>query len=91
MENCATLHGAQGQGIVHLGKDLQTSTFVKNLTDAQLVAFIKHGRSASNPLNTAHIAMPPRGGNPALHARQIYDIVAFIRQLQKTHAGGAAR
>ncbi len=84
-ENCTTCHGTKGQGVLHLGADLQTSKFVANSTDAQLVAFIEQGRSATDPLNTMHVAMPPKGGNPALNTQDLYDIVAFLRQLQKTH------
>ena len=80
---CTGCHGAQGQGIPHLGKDLQTSTFVAGLNDAQLADFITQGRAASDPLNTTHIAMPPKGGNPALSSQDIADIVAYIRELQK--------
>jgi disulfide bond formation protein DsbB len=79
---CAGCHGAQGQGVPHLGKDLQTSTFVAGLDDAKLAAFIAEGRSATDPLNTTHVAMPPKGGNPALSSENIADIVAYIRQLQ---------
>lgn len=85
-DNCSTCHGDQGQGLPHLGKDLQTSKFVAGLTDAKLVAFIKHGRSAANPLNTTHVAMPPLGGNPALNTQKLHDIVAYIRELQKIPA-----
>ncbi|MGC9261486.1 MAG: c-type cytochrome [Phycisphaerae bacterium] len=84
-DNCSTCHGDHGQGVVHLGKDLQTSKFVAGLSDAKLVAFIKHGRSTANPLDTTHVAMPPRGGNPALNTQKLYDIVAYIRQLQKKY------
>lgn len=84
-ENCSTCHGDKGQGVPHLGKDVQTSKFAAGLTDAKLVAIIKHGRSAANPLNTTHVAMPPKGGNPALNTQKLYDIVAYIRQLQKNY------
>lgn len=84
-DNCSTCHGDHGQGVAHLGKDLRTSKFVAGLSDAKLVAFIKHGRSTANPLNTTHVAMPPRGGNPALNTQKVYDIVAYIRQLQKKY------
>lgn len=87
-ENCTTCHGMQGQGVVHLGADLQTSKFVANSTEAQLVAFIEQGRSANDPMNEMHVAMPPKGGNPALTTQDLYDIVAFIRQIQRTHAPG---
>lgn len=87
-ESCTTCHGVHGQGVPHLGADLQTSKFVANSTDAQLVAFIEQGRTASDPLNKMHVAMPPKGGNPALNTQDLYDIVAFIRQIQKPHAEG---
>lgn len=80
---CAGCHGPQGQGIPHLGKDLQTSKFAAGLTDQQLADFITQGRAANDALNTTHVPMPPKGGNPALSAQDISDIVAYLRQLQK--------
>lgn len=80
---CASCHGPQGAGIPHLGKDLQTSKFAAGLNDTQLADFITQGRAANDPLNTTHVPMPPKGGNPALSAQDISDIVAYLRQLQK--------
>ena len=80
---CAGCHGPQGQGIPHLGKDLQTSKFVAGLSDDQLVDFLTQGRAANDPLNTTHVPMPPKGGNPALSAQDLRDIVACLRQLQQ--------
>lgn len=88
IRTCAACHGPQGQGIPHLGKNLQTNKLVADSSDAQLVDFIIQGRTASDPLNTAHVAMPPKGGNPALTTQDLRDIVAYIRQLQKQHTGG---
>lgn len=85
-ENCSTCHGLQGQGIHHLGADLQSNKFVASSTDAQVVAFIERGITADDPQNTMHVAMPPKGGNPALTTQDLYDIVAFIRQTQRDHA-----
>jgi mono/diheme cytochrome c family protein len=82
IRSCAACHGPQGQGIPHLGKDLQTSKFVEGSSDAQLVDFIIQGRAADDPLNTSHVAMPPKGGNSALTTQDLRDIVAYIRQLQ---------
>ena len=48
-----------------------------------MVDFIKVGRDPSDPLNTTGVAMPPKGGNPALDEEDLYDIVAFIRVIQK--------
>ena len=80
---CAGCHGPQGQGIPHLGSDLQTSKFLVGLSDDQLVAFITQGRAVNDSLNTTHVAMPPKGGNPALTTQDLRDIVAYLRQLQQ--------
>ena len=80
---CSACHGPDATGIAGLGKDLTTSTFVAEQSDAQLVEFIKTGRTASDPLNTTGIDMPPRGGNPALTDQDIADIVSFLRSIHK--------
>lgn len=82
---CTGCHGAHGQGVPHLGKDLQTSQFLGSLNDTQLADFITQGRPVTDPLNTTHVPMPPKGGNPALSSQDISDIVAYLRQLQKEH------
>lgn len=82
-ETCSTCHGGQGQGLPHLGGDLQTSKFVAHSSDAQVVALIEAGVPTTNPLNKTNMSMPPNGGNPALTKQDLYDIVAYIRQLQK--------
>jgi disulfide bond formation protein DsbB len=66
-----------------LGKDLTTSEFITGLSDDELLDFIKRGRDMSDPLNTTGIAMPPKGGNPALTDGQIVDIIAYLRSIQK--------
>lgn len=79
---CAACHGPEGKGIPNLGKDLTTSTFAADKTDAELVAFLKVGRDATDPLNTTGVAMPPKGGNPALSDDDLLDIVAYVRELE---------
>lgn len=79
---CAACHGPDGKGVPSLGKNLVTSTFAKDMTDAELVAFLKVGRDTSDPLNTTGVAMPPKGGNPALTDGDLMDIVAYVRQLE---------
>lgn len=79
---CIACHGADAKGMTGLGKDLTTSEFVKTTSDADMVAFIKIGRPASDPANTQGVDMPPKGGNPALTDQDILDIVAFVRSLQ---------
>lgn len=66
-----------------LGKDLITSKFVKSETTDKLVAFLKVGRPATDPLNTTKVDMPPRGGNPALTDDDLKDIAEYVRQMNK--------
>jgi disulfide bond formation protein DsbB len=80
---CIACHGPEAKGVQGLGKDLTTSTFVAEKTDAELVEFIKVGRGPEDPLNTTGVAMPPKGGNPALSDQEMADIVAFLRSIHQ--------
>jgi disulfide bond formation protein DsbB len=80
---CSACHGPDATGVVGLGKNLTTSTFVAERTDAEMIAFIQTGRPASDPLNTTGVDMPPRGGNPALTDANLADIIAFLRSIHK--------
>jgi disulfide bond formation protein DsbB len=80
---CSACHGPDAKGIPGLGKDLTTSEFAKSKTDAELVAFLKQGRKADDPLNTTGVEMPPKGGNEAFTEQDLSDIVAYVRSLQK--------
>ena len=80
---CSACHGPEGQGVPGLGKDMTASEFIAGKTDAELVDFIKQGRDPSDPLNTTGVAMPPKGGNPALSDQDLIDIVAFIRSIHQ--------
>jgi len=53
------------------------------LSDAELVEFIKMGRSVGDPANTTGVDMPPKGGSPSLSDQDIYDIVAYLRTLEE--------
>lgn len=79
---CATCHGPDAEGIEGLGKDLHDNAFIQSNTDDQMVAFLKVGRPASDPLNTTGVDMPPKGGNPSLSDTDLLDIVAFLNSLQ---------
>ena len=79
---CATCHGKNAYGLPKLGKNLYLNAFVREHTDEEMVAFLKTGRPASDPLNTTKVDMPPKGGNPALTDEQLKDIVAFLRSLK---------
>jgi mono/diheme cytochrome c family protein len=82
-QTCAACHGPEGEGVTGLGKDMTTSEFIAGKSDEELVEFIKVGRPTDDPLNTTGVAMLPKGGNPSLSDEDLYDIVAYIRTLQK--------
>ncbi len=81
--SCAACHGATGEGVQGLGKDMTDSPFMDSLSDLELVEFLKVGRAPTDPLNTTGVLMPPKGGNPALTDAQLLDIVAFLRTIHR--------
>jgi len=83
VSNCSACHGPNGEGVKGLGKSMQATPFITGKTDDELVAFIKAGRTPSDPLNTTGVAMPPNGGNPTLSDNDLINIVAYIRSLKK--------
>lgn len=87
LKTCAACHGVDAHGIVKMGKDLIASAFAKDQTDDALVEFIKRGRDPGDKANTTKVAMPPRGGNPALSDDDLYEVVDYVRALQRS-AGG---
>lgn len=80
---CATCHGPDGHGVKGLGKDLVSNAYVKKASDDDLVTLIVNGRDAKDPLNSTGIAMPPKGGNAALSDKDVRDIVAYLRTINK--------
>ena len=82
-QSCVACHGPDAKGLPGLGKDMTTSAFIKEQSDAQLIDFVKKGRPASDPANTTRVDMPARGGNPTITDAQLGDIVAYIRTLQR--------
>ncbi len=80
---CSACHGPVGEGVPGLGKDMTASEFISGQSDEELVEFVKIGRDPSDPLNTTGVAMPPKGGNPALSDEDLLNVVSFMRSLQK--------
>lgn len=80
---CIACHGPTAEGITGLGKNLKTSEFISQKNDGELFEFIKVGRDAGDPLNTTGVAMPPKGGNPAMSEQEIADIVAYLRTIHQ--------
>lgn len=82
-QTCIACHGEGGIGIEGLGKNMVTSTFIRDSSDEDLLAFVKVGRPVGDPDNTTGVDMPPKGGNPALSDDDLLDIIAYIRALQE--------
>lgn len=78
---CAACHGQDGHGIMNLGKSLVGSQMLE-LDDKDLVAFVEKGRDTRDKANTTGVAMPPKGGNPALSEKDLLNAVAYIRTLK---------
>lgn len=80
---CVSCHGPDAKGLPGLGKNLTTSEWVGQQSDAQLLKFIKTGRPATDKLNTTGVDMPPKGGNPALTDTDIENVIAFVRSIHQ--------
>ena len=79
---CATCHAKDANGLPRLGKGLRNNEFAKNLSDAELVEFLKEGRSATHPLNTTGVNMPPKGGDLTATDEDLLNVVAYLRTLE---------
>jgi mono/diheme cytochrome c family protein len=80
--SCTACHGVDAMGIDGLGKAIPGSEFIVATSEDDLVAFVKTGRSVSDPENTTGVDMPPKGGNPALDDTDLIDLVAYLKSLQ---------
>ena len=84
---CIACHGPGGIGIKGNGKTLAKNEFIAGQTEDGLLAFIKKGRDPGDPKNTTGVAMPPKGGNPALSDDDLLDVIAYLRALQGSTPG----
>lgn len=88
---CAACHGFNARGIQGLGKTLVDSSFINDLTDDELHAFMLVGRGINDPLNTTGQIMPAKGGNPSLTDDDLYNVIAYIRSLNGAQLDVAAQ
>ena len=79
---CAACHAPDGSGVKGQGQNLRDSTFLKEKTDEQALAFVKAGRQPFDPESKLHLAMPARGGNPALADASLLDAIAYVREFE---------
>jgi mono/diheme cytochrome c family protein len=78
---CSACHGIDAAGMPHLGKSLLGNELVASHGREELVAFLRVGRRAWDPLNSTGVDMPPRGGNPALTDEDLGAIADFLKTL----------
>jgi mono/diheme cytochrome c family protein/F0F1-type ATP synthase membrane subunit c/vacuolar-type H+-ATPase subunit K len=87
---CAACHAPDGSGVKGQGQNLRDSVFLKDKTDEKALAFVKTGRQPFDPESKLHLAMPARGGNPALTDASLLDAIAYVREFQRQAAATAA-
>jgi disulfide bond formation protein DsbB/mono/diheme cytochrome c family protein len=79
-ESCAACHGLRGEGTAS-GRPLTDSSLVKTGSQAELLEFIRLGRTANDPHNTTGQAMPAGGGRADASDQDVTAIIAYIRSL----------
>ncbi len=80
-KTCAACHGADGRGLVPLGKPLRNGRFMREADDAALFDLIANGRMPKDPLNTTGALMPARGAQ-GLTDEQVRSVIAYTRTMQ---------
>ncbi len=75
-QNCATCHGARGEGVTGLGAALRNSQYIKTAGDQAIFATIAQGRKGT--------AMPAwlQANGGKLTETQINNIITFLKTLQ---------
>jgi len=83
---CAACHAPDGSGVKGQGQNLRDSVFLKDKSNEAALAFVKAGRQPFDPESKLHLAMPARGGNPALSDASLLDAIAYVREFEKQAA-----
>ncbi len=85
-QTCVACHGEDGRGVVAGTPDLTRQGGVLSKPDATLIKHIAQGfQNPGSPL-----AMPARGGNPALTDAEIAEVVAYLHTAFGPQASAAA-
>jgi len=74
----------------NLGKDLVGTEFITNVSNDELLDFVKVGRPIWDTANTTGVDMPPKGGNPALADDEIVNIIYYLRSLDPNYVPSEA-
>ena len=78
---CAACHGPVGEGVAGLGNSLTQSTLVAELSDAEMLAFVRAGRGTDDPANTTGLVMPASGGRPDLNDAEMLAVIAHLHAI----------
>lgn len=81
-KTCIACHGENGVGVENLGKNWVTSDFIRDSSDAELLAFIRAGRTIDDPMSAGISPMPPSGGDPTLTDVELGNVIVYMRSLQ---------
>lgn len=81
-QGCAGCHGSTGDG-EGVGVSLVDSPFVVNANDEELLGFLQVGRSADDPASVTGVTMPAYGGRTDWGDEQLWDVIAYLRQLTR--------
>ncbi len=82
-KTCLACHGEGGVGVENLGKNWIVSEFIKNSSDAELLAFIRAGRTIDDPMSAGNAPMPPSGGDPTLTDEDLNNVIVYMRSLHE--------
>lgn len=81
-QSCAGCHGPTGGG-EGVGVSLVDSSFVHNASDEELLNFLQVGRSADDSASVTGVTMPAYGGRTDWGDEQLWDVIAYLRQLTR--------
>lgn len=82
---CAPCHGPDARGLPNLGVDLRASRFVQGTKEADLMAFLRHGRPTGDPANRTGRPMPAFDWLPA---GDLWVLAGRLKSLPREEAPG---
>jgi len=84
---CADCHGLDGRGVDQRGVDLTTSSFLRQLGEADLAAYLRQGRQVDDPRNRTGRAMPGMETMPTFTAENYSQVIGYLRTLGRGATG----
>lgn len=84
---CQACHGQQARGLQNLGLNLTTSAFVAKRSDAELVEFLREGRSPDAKDSVTKKLMPGMKNYAGFAEENYAKVVEYLRTLNKAGGG----